>query len=532
MDGSCLGEVITMAGAGSRSTGKGTASETAFRHRIQLPPTDTAHGNGRIPRCCAHVGLDPEADLGSRGGLKGWPPAPGRAAVPPRGRQGAPPPRDRRGKRSGSGAGGGGVPALWPAGALRGRGPSGPVSGRPGDRAGAASPPRLLPVPPPRLSARGRADAGAPGLPSPGAPPRRLRPRLSRSWRRGAGTGGDAVSRAASGSRDGAGRGKRGKPGKNGANRGRLLPSPARSLAPVRERGHRPLPVGCRLKLRSVPRLQAAAGLSVRALPLPTGSAVLPPSPPGAGPPPALGWGLLPGPTGDPGQAPRWLLPAGTAGRRATGAAVAALPALPALPALGSCCTSPWGRHAGAAAGTGWFLLPRSFPERLLAGQTPPAWRWLCQSRGELEPVSVGAAAGGTGFCWVQPFSPAQRHPPRQSPRAGAGSIRSGHGRASGQIWALHEALLLRKTFFFSSKRAVVGAEAAPGICTSSCSPISDTVMPTWPGTGSNGHPGPSGGVGGTGEAAWLCRSVGRAQPSAWVRSMAAGPRVPGRCAQ
>lgn len=42
------------------------------------------------------------------------------------------------------------------------------------------------------------------------------------------------------------------------------------------------------------------------------------------------------------------------------------------------------------------FLLPSSFPEQLPAGQTPPAWHWLCQ--GELKPVSVGTVAGGNWF--------------------------------------------------------------------------------------------------------------------------------------
>ncbi|XP_068260295.1 collagen, type I, alpha 1b-like [Nyctibius grandis] len=61
------------------------------------------------------------------------------------------------------------------------------------------------------------------------------------------------------------------------------------------------------------------------------------------------------------------------------------------------------------------------------------------------------------------------------------------------------EAIVLNKTFFFSSKRAAVGAEAAPGTRTGSCSPVGEAVKPAWPGPGSDGRAGASGGVGGPG---------------------------------
>ncbi|XP_075006750.1 uncharacterized protein LOC142082534 [Calonectris borealis] len=57
------------------------------------------------------------------------------------------------------------------------------------------------------------------------------------------------------------------------------------------------------------------------------------------------------------------------------------------------------------------------------------------------------------------------------------------------------------------------------------------SVKPAWPGRGSDVRPGaagPSGGVGGPGDAAWLCRLAGKAHPGARARSTAPRRPAPG----
>ncbi|XP_052629686.1 basic proline-rich protein-like [Harpia harpyja] len=249
-----------------------------------------------------------------------------------------------RGRERGRREAGSRLPGLWPAGALPGPSPGaqGPCWG--------CFPATAAPVAAAAASPRpcfelGRGCRCTRVSRLPGAPPGRLRPRLSRCRRGAAAAGGREPAAKPSPGRPGRPRGPRTGPGEgSGGNRGKtgeqcgnprpFPPFSPRSLAPLREPGHRPLPVRRCPEFGAVPCLRAAAGVSVRALPLPPDSAVLPRPLPGLDPP-ALGWGLLPGPTGDRGQAPRWLLPAGFPGRRATGAAVAALPALPALAAAG-----------------------------------------------------------------------------------------------------------------------------------------------------------------------------------------------------
>ncbi|XP_072719517.1 uncharacterized protein [Ciconia boyciana] len=124
---------------------------------------------------------------------------------------GAPPPRERRRRRERERGPGGpgsrgslpgpGVPAPGGPGSRGSLPGPGSVSGRPGGRAEAASPPRLLPVPPPLLPARDRADTGASGRapdqrPGPGrgcgraGPGCPVSPGLSRSRRGAAAAGG------------------------------------------------------------------------------------------------------------------------------------------------------------------------------------------------------------------------------------------------------------------------------------------------------------------------------------------------------
>ncbi|XP_076193813.1 uncharacterized protein LOC143160157 [Aptenodytes patagonicus] len=221
-----------------------------------------------------------------------------------------------------------------------------------------------------------------------------------------------------------------------GQNRGRCLLSPPAGGLRCGSGGAGRCPLGAarssgpRPACRQLPGGRCGPCLSPQA----TGAA---PVPSRGRTPPAPGWRLLPGPTGDPGQARAGCGPPGS-------------------PAAGAACPA----------------LPAPAPTAL--------FRSGCRQDRPLRP---GAGSAGAGESWER------------------------------------------------SKRAAVGAEAAPGIYAGSCSPIGETVKPAWPGTGSDGRPsaaGPSGGAGGPGDASWLCRRVGKAHPGAWARSVAPRQRAPG----
>ncbi|XP_074721050.1 uncharacterized protein LOC141942008 [Strix uralensis] len=204
---------------------------------------------------CALAGCRPASRPSGGAAVRGRGAAAPEASKLPRGRQGAPPP-EREGRRErGRGSRAPGVPAGLGAPAPGVPGPSWgcfPAAAAPG--AAAASP-----RPGPSRHWRLRACSGlGPGRGCCGAG-HRLRPRRARvpclpgaalvaaltvparggrSWR--AGTGGDAIFhlyRAASGSRDVAGRGKRGKPGKSRAEPGPFRPLAPHRRAPVRAGG-------------------------------------------------------------------------------------------------------------------------------------------------------------------------------------------------------------------------------------------------------------------------------------------------------
>ncbi|XP_074677380.1 uncharacterized protein LOC141922146 [Strix aluco] len=208
---------------------------------------------------------------------------------PPRGRQGAPPPGREGQRERGRGSRAPGVPA----------GLGAPAPGVPGPSWGcfpaAAAPGAAAASPRPGLSThrRLRARSGpGPGRGCCGAG-HRLRPRRARvpcppgaapvaaltvpargGRSRRARTGGDAVSRlyrAASGSRDVAGRGKREKPGKSGAEPGPFRPLAPHRWAPVRAGGTGRCPVSAARSSGPCPARRQLPGPG-RVLPLPAGS--------------------------------------------------------------------------------------------------------------------------------------------------------------------------------------------------------------------------------------------------------------------
>ncbi|XP_054681353.1 probetacellulin isoform X7 [Grus americana] len=171
-----------------------------------------------------------------------------------------------------------------------------------------------------------------------------------------------------------------------------------------------------------------------------------------------------------PSRPPGGAAAAGTAGTSAAAAAGAAGAA--GVPGAGGGGGSA-GTGGPSAGGSGAVpgRLPRHGCCRYLCRFSPPGVQRIPASPGVLR------AATGTRV----PLSRAPAAALFQNGRRQDRPLRAGAGSAGpGESWDC-------------SKCAAVGAEAAPGIRTGSCSLVGETAKPAWPGTGCHGRPGAAG---------------------------------------